>query len=189
MIEVEILAGSRLEFHGQGNFFRIIDSYREVDVRFYHNGAEISQAKKARAGYSESFYDQKFDKVSIESGVSQVVTFVVKSGGAVGFDPPPVGDVTIKNPAGPWVNSLVNVSNVSAAELIAASTERRYILIQNNSLTVPIWVRVDSLSPTVGNGIKITPGGSWEIVGFAPSGSVKAIAEGAINNNVNVVYG
>lgn len=95
--------------------------------------------------------------------------------GTVAIDAPPV--------AAP-VHAAKTVTNASA-QMLAAKTTRKYLLIQNNDAAGDIYVRVDGGVATIGTGVKIPPGGSWELSSVLPTGAVTAI--GSIASNANVV--
>lgn len=177
-------AGQRLEFFGEGDFFRLMNATNSVDVSYYFNGAEIAEASGVGAGYAERFTNRKFDRVAITSATAQTVQIATRNGNEVFYDTPPVGNVAITNVNGAFTNVQATVTSASAT-IDAASPSRRYLLIQNNDASGDIFVRLDGGVATTLTGVKIPAGGSYELTGFVPTGAITAI--GSIASNANVV--
>lgn len=97
-----LTAGVSVEFVGRGDFFRIMDATdRTITVRFYQNGAQISEAENVGEGYAERFHNgQYFDKVVLTSSTTQTVYCVSRQGRDVRYDKAPIGDVAITNTPG-----------------------------------------------------------------------------------------
>ena len=177
---------ARFEF--PGDFFRLIDGVNPVDVIFYKRGSEIARAEQMLPGYGETVNDA-FDAFVIVSGTAQTVRCVVRKGGEVRYDRAS-GSVTVLNVNGAFVNTQKTVTNASA-QLLAANAARRYLLIQNNDAAGNIFVRLDGGVATVGTGVKIPFGGSYEIGvgGYTPTGAIVAIGDIASNANIVTVEG
>lgn len=86
-----------------------------------------------------------------------------------------------------FVQTAATVTNV-AANAVAASTTRNYILIQNRDLTGNVFVNF-ATTATVATGIKIPPGGFYESGTVCPTGAASCIGDIASNTNVLVVTG
>lgn len=184
LIETTIAAGERKEYFDPGDFFRLLEAEFPVTVSFYRNGAEVAEAEGVGEGYAERFRNSTFDRFTITSATAQLLRFVARLGNDVLYDTPPNGDVTVTNNNGAFVHGVHTVTNASA-QLKAAKTDRRYLLIQNNDATGSIYVRFDGAAATTANAIKIEPGGSVELQGFVPTGAIVAI--GSIASNANVL--
>lgn len=183
-ITTTMSAGQRLEFFGEGDFFRLMAATASVDVSYYYNGAEIAEASGVGAGYAERFMNRKFDRVAITSATAQTVQIATRNGNEVFYDTPPVGNVAITNIRGAFTNAQATVTNASTT-INAANASRSYLLIQNNDATGDIYVRLDGGTATTLTGVKIPSGGSYELTGFVPTGAITAI--GSIASNANIV--
>lgn len=189
---ITMTAGQRLEFHEQGDFFRILKASETVKVEFYARGKEIAEAEGVGAGYAEKFDLGQFDRIVINSDTDQTVQFVTRLGNVVQYDAPPVGNVTIvgtqpvevTNTGGAFTQQQTTVTNASG-QVFAANAARRYLLLQNNDPAGFVYVNLSGAAATVGNGIKIGPGESIELQGYAPTGAINAI--GSIASNANLV--
>lgn len=191
MYQVLGLTGSQpVEFNEPGDFFRIMDAqYSMLVVAFYRAGREVARAEWVGKGYAEKF-DQPFDRVVITSVASQTVSFVSRLGNEVRYDTPPSGDVNVIAAAptrATGANSQKTVTNASA-QLVAANAARSYLLIQNNDATGIVYVAFGAAATTA-NGIKIPPGGSYELNCNILTAAVNAIGSIASNANVVVVEG
>lgn len=82
-----------------------------------------------------------------------------------------------------FANAQKTVTTASA-ELVAANPNRSYLLIQNNDATGVVYVNFGAAA-TAANGVKIPPGGSYELNSNIATNAVNAI--GSIANNANVV--
>lgn len=178
-----IAAGTTIPFAEAGDFFRLMSAANAVDVFFYKNGAEVARSEGVSGGYAEQF-EKDFDRITIKSATTQSVQYVTRLGNRVQYDAPPVGNVTVTNVNGAFVNAQKTVTNASA-QMLAANAARRYLLIQNNDAAGDIYVRLDGTAATIGTGVKIPAGGSYELQGFVPTGAIFAI--GSIASNANVV--
>lgn len=82
-------------------------------------------------------------------------------------------------------NSAITVTNASQ-EFAAANSDRKYLLIQNKDSVGNIYVNFGAAA-TVANGVKIIPGGNYELNNIAPNNSVNIIGDIASNANVVLV--
>lgn len=185
-LTINMTAGQRLEFFERGDFFRLMAATNVVTVQYYRNGAELDTAANVGAGYAERFTETNFDRFAITSATTQTIQIAARLGNEVFYDTPPVGNVAITNVNGAFNHLDHTVTNTSA-QLRAANTARRYLLIQNNDATGTISVRLDGATATMTNGILIPAGGSYELQGFVPTGAIVAIGSIASNANVETV--
>lgn len=185
-VKTTINAGTTIPFIEQSDFFRLLASTLPITVEFYKNGAKIAEAIDINGGYAERIPDG-FDKITIYSATTQIIQFVTRNGGDVRYDNL-TGNVAITNVNGAFTNAAATVTSTSA-QLKAANTARRYLLIQNNDATGIVYVRLDGGTASATNGIKIPAGGSYEITNYVPNGAITAIGSIASNANVVVVEG
>lgn len=99
-----------------------------------------------------------------------------------------VGTVALSNTCGAFTQAQEAVTTASA-QLLAANAARRYLLIQNKDATGNIWVTLDGAAATTVKGVKVAPGGSYELQGYVPNGAINAIGDIASNTNVVAVEG
>lgn len=180
---ITLTAGQPQEFFEVGDFFRVLTASQSLDVRFYYQGAEVARAEGVGGGYAERFQAGRFDRIQIQSATTQDVQFVMRLGNQVFYDLPPFGNVN-----GSFGQSQNTVTNASA-QLAAASVFRRYLLIQNKSATGNLFIVFGAGPATTANGVRIAPGGSYELTGFAPTNAVQAIGDIASNPDVIVIEG
>lgn len=175
--------GEQWVTHITGRHFRLLLTAGAVTVKLYKGGSAVSlgdmEALEAGLWASPA---EGFDRVELTITAAGVYQFGV-SDGSSGYDRSN-GDVAITNVNGAFAHTAETVTSTSAS-IVAANANRRYLLIQNNDAAGDIYVRVDGTAATIGTGIKIAAGDSWEIQGFAPTGEVTAI--GSIASNANVV--
>jgi hypothetical protein len=182
-ITATFTAGQTQEWHGVGDFFRILDSTGPVTVKYYYQGREVAEAVGMLTGYGERFTAQKFDRIRITSASAQTITFVIRDGAEVRYDRG-AASVVVTNTAGAFTQAQRTVTNASA-QMLAANTARRYLMIQNKDASGDIWVNLAGAAATTANGLLIPAGGSLELQGFVCTGAVFAI--GSIASNANIV--
>ncbi len=103
---------------------------------------------------------------------------IVSTGGA----PQTVGTLTI-----PFTNIQVTVTNASTT-ILAANLNRHYLLVQNNDPSGIIYIAF-TIAATAASGLRILPGGSYELDPNCSSDAINAIGTLASTNNVIVVWG
>lgn len=180
-----------LSINGRGDFFRLMECGTTVSIKFYLAGKEVADASDVRGGYAEVFASGGFDKVRIQNGATaQTIQFAIREGSRIEYDVPPVGNVAITNTGGAFAQGLVAVTNaVGGVVLAIAKPARRYLMVVNKSASGIIYVRADGGVPTVGTGVPLEPGDSWELSGFQPTGAIRAIGDIANNPDVLVIEG
>lgn len=187
MITLTLNAGVPVSFQMAGDFFRLMKAALPVTVNFYSRGAQLVEAASVGGGYAERF-GVLFDGFTLTSPTTQSVQFVARLGSQVQYDTPPNGDVTITNVNGAFSQAAAVITNASA-QLVAAKTNRRYLLIQNKSASGDIFVNLSGVAATTLNGIQIAAGSGYECASFLPTAAVFAIGSIASNPDVVVVEG
>lgn len=187
MQNITIQAGVPVPINEAGDFFRMLAATDPMDLRFYRNGKEVAEALQVGAGYAEQF-GEGFDRLVIESATTQNIQFTVRLGNRVFFDAPPTGNVSVVNVRGAVTQAQKTVTNASA-EMIAANTARRFLLIQNKSASGTLYLNLSGVAATTANGLQIGPGDSLSLENFVPTGAVHAIGDIASNPDVVVVEG
>jgi hypothetical protein len=142
-------------------------------------------------GRGQGFEKQPYARLEITdaSGASNTVRYVIADEGFIaGLS----GNMTISSivpvQSSSFANTAKTVTNASA-QLIAANTARKYLLIQNKDAVGNIFVSFGSGAATTANGIKISPGGAYELAQNMSTQELRAIGDIASNTNVLVVEG
>lgn len=182
-IEQTLQAGVEVPFHAPGTFFRLLSTSAPLDVVFYRDGKEIARASAMEAGYAETM-PEGFDKLTIKSATVQTAKFIFRQGGTVGYDRM-AGEVTLSG--GDFANAEKTVTNADG-QLIAANAARKYLLIQNNGAG-SIFIKFGAGAATLTNGVKVSPGNSYELSGYVARNEVRAIGDIASNAAIVTVEG
>lgn len=191
-----LAANAVYEIHEQGQFFRLLASTGPVRVSFYRRGSLISETDNIQAGYwRRSPPGDYFDKVRVTnlSGSANTLEMLVDQG-EVGYDRS-AGTVTVTGEVDNVLKRATVTQNVATVTstsgiLVAANTNRRYLMIQNKDSTGLIHLRLDGNAATLSNGIAIQPKGYWESSStWICTAAVHAIGSIASNANVLVVEG
>lgn len=186
--QVNLIAGEPQEFYEVADFFRLLSAVGPLTVEFYNQGREVSEAVGISKGYAEKFDAGTFDRVRLLSATTQAVQFVTRLGNVVQYDAAPVGDTNIVNTLGTVVQGVATVTSASA-QLLAANTARKLLLIQNKSASGAIFVRLDGAAATLANGLRIGPGDSLSLENYVPTGAIFAIGDIASNAEILTIEG
>lgn len=181
-----ITGGQFVRMNTPGTFFRLLSSSAPVDVRFYRNGAEVASASGMEAGYAEDF-TEAFDAIEIATASTQTPKWAVRLGGSIRYDRM-AGIVDVSNVGGDFTNTPETVTNADS-QMLPANAARRYLLIQNKDGAGSIFIKFGAGAATVANGLRIGPGGSYELQGYVARNEVRAIGDIASNANVIAIEG
>jgi hypothetical protein len=183
-----LAAGEAVDIKDTGNYFRYMSGSATLDLIFYRNGKSISESIGVTQGYAERFNSESFDALKIinRSGTAQTIVCLTRNGNDVFFDRPPTGSVTITNTAGAFVQTAPAVGNTSGA-LVAAKSNRRYLLIVNQHATESIHLEMDGTTAVIGSSLILGPGDSFSMENFCTTSAVNAIAVNAIAANGGIV--
>lgn len=191
--EQNMAAGIGVEITDAADFLRIIASAADdVQIIFYKGGQEVGRVEQVGAGYNERI---DFDRVRLTSSGGGMLRLITRKGATAGYDRP-IGSVGISGTVnvqvqnaqqGAFTQSQKTV-NTGSTQLAAAKANRRYLLIQNRDANAAIFVTTHGAAAAVVDGVRLNPGESMEIQGYAPVGAINAIALIA-NANIVVVEG
>lgn len=190
IITVPINAGETKVLHVAGEYFEVIEAVDPLDVFLYHPSGGQSSAIQAVAGV---YLRIGYKEVQIKSQTAQTLRVMVaekeggtrrQSGSVVVTNVPHVVVDTLpavsisdaKN--GAFSNAAATVGTASG-QLLAARASRRFLLVQNNSDTATIFVRLDGTAATNTTGVKLAPGASLELAAWCPTGAITAISDTA----------
>lgn len=180
-VSVNLSANQALKVNETGDFFRLMEADLPITVRFYKNERKIFEAINVRSGYAETFEQGGYDRVELVNGATpNDVQYVLRLGARVEYDVPPTGLVEVTNTAGAFVQSEPAVTNAAGGvQVLAANPLRRYLLVQNNDALANLRITVDGTPPTNTHGVRVVPGGSFELAGYVPTGAVRVLADQA----------
>jgi hypothetical protein len=174
-LTIAFTAGQLITFEGAANYFQLLETSSGVDLEFQRNGATVAYAIGMEFGYAVKPEDG-FNSFTIKSASAQTIKAVVGNGdGSYNRNS---GVVQIIGQQGVFIQNRVSLTNVNQV-LIAADLTRKYLFVQNNDAVAVMRLKVDGTAALVGAGIRIQPGGSYEPVGFMPTGAINAIMETA----------
>lgn len=190
IITVPINAGETKVLHVAGEYFEVIEAVDPLDVFLYHPSGGQSSAIQAVAGV---YLRIGYKEVQIKSQTAQTLRVMVaeKEGGTRRQS----GSVVVTNVPHVVVDSLPAVSisdaknsafsnaaatvGTASGQLLAARASRRFLLLQNNSDTATIFVRLDGAAANNTTGVKLAPGASLELAAWCPTGAITAISDTA----------
>lgn len=167
-----------------GAYFNILSSTGPINVR-----TDEVNLKGLTAG--QGFEKQPFKRIELTdaSGATNTITYVIAD---EGFIAGLTGNMTISSivpvQSGSFVNAQATVTNASA-QIVAANTARKYLAIQNNDAVGIVYIGFGAAAVTSLNGIKIAPGGNFELNTVQSTQAIRAIGSIASNTNVVVVEG
>lgn len=180
--DFNLSAGQTSVILAEGEYFRIQSATGALDVTV----EGVGTLPGLLAG--QGMMDTPFKRLVLKdaSGSTNSGTILVASREFI--DNRTYGVMTISNQQGAFTHTQVTVQNFNGG-LKAPNANRRYLLIQNKDASGDIYVTTDGTAASTANGVKIAPGGSWELQGYVPTGWINGIGSIASNANVVVVEG
>lgn len=179
-----------------GKYFTTLACTNPINVRFYKGGKQLDlgQVSGLLAGLEVTLgeindLEAAFDRVEIDVTGADTVQVGIGNGQArYNRANASVTVVTNKQPqSSTFANAQKTVTNASA-QLVAANAARQYLLIQNKDTSGSVYVTIGATA-TTSNGVKIPPGGSYEMATTQTTQAINAIGDIASNANVVVVEG
>lgn len=182
-----------------GRYFTLLSCAAAVNVRFYKGGQllALGEINSVLAGIEvlDPTLPQGvplFDYLEIDIAGADTVKIGIGNGqarnsaGAVTVS----GTVPISMAGGAFTHTQASVTNADNT-ISAANAARRYLLVQNNSAAGVLRLTLDGAAATATKGVRIQPGGSYEVPSFCVTGAVRAFMEtaDATANNIEVVAG
>lgn len=119
------------------------------------------------------------DGALVRVGVGRVISTRTTVNGSIALE------------ASPRTSALVHATKTvttASAQVLAASANRKYLLVQNKSGTGTVWL-VFGAAATQAAGIKLGPGGNYEMASVVSTQALFAIGDIASNADVLVVEG
>ena len=177
------------ELNVVGKYFVSLQCTNPINVRFYQGGKllDLGNIQGLLAGLE--VFDIAFDRVQIDVTAADTIQIGIGNGNARYNRQNTT--TTITNNRQPVTSAMVNsAATVTSAnaQLVAANVNRQYLLVQNNSATGNIFLNFGAVA-TLANGVKIGPGGSYEMPGTQSNQAVNAIGDIASNAAIVIVEG
>lgn len=184
-------AGEVKTFSVSGNYFELIDAPSGgVDVILSdRSGGQLASMRNIGAGYFVR--PGPYEVVQITSASAQSISFFVADGDA--GTRRLSGNVTVTSAPAVVLPVLSNLANAQAtvtttsAQLLAANAARKYLLVQNKDPVGTIWLGWGTV--TQANGIRVPPGGFYELPDYNTTQALSAIGDLASNANIVTVQG
>lgn len=178
------------EMNVSGTYFTTLQCTNPVNVRLYKGGQllDLGSINGLLAGLE--VFEVEFDRVQIDITGADVVQIGIGKGNARYNRQNAAVAVTSSKQSisAAFANSQKTVTNASA-QLIAANTARQYMLIQNNDNAGIVYIGFGATAVTALTGVKILPGGSYEMPATQNSQALQAIGSIASNANIILVEG
>lgn len=180
-----------------GKYFVTLACTQSINVRFYLGGSKLDMGDISgllaglEVGPLAALKDPaSFDRVEIDVQAGDTVQIGIGNGAARYNRASTSATITQnKNPiSAAFANTAKTITSTSA-QLVAASPGRQYLLVQNRDPSGNIYLNFGAGAATAGNGVKIAPGGAFEMNVVNTSTSIQAIGDIASNANVLVVEG
>jgi len=180
------------EMNVSGNYFTTLECASAVNVRFYKGGKllDLGEIRGLLAGLEVTLGDigareAAFDRVQIDVQAGDTVKIGIGNGQARYNRSQGSVAVTSNRQAqsAAFDNLQATVTNASG-QLLAANANRQYLLIQNKDLAGAIFLAFGKAA-TVAAGVRVIPGGNFELVGTQCTQAIYAI--GDIGSNANIV--
>lgn len=176
LYDFTLSAGATVALLVEGEYFRIQEATGAVDVTV--EGSGTLPGLLVGQGLKETPYKRLL--IRDASGAANVGKILIASKEFI--DNRTYGVTTISGTPSVVINNVngsfsQNVGSIgtASAQLVAASASRRYVLIQNQSADVDLYVTLDGAAATVARGLKIPAGGSYEIANFCPTTAIYGI--------------
>jgi hypothetical protein len=185
------------ELYVTGRYFTTLECTQPINVRFYKGGQllDAGAINGLMSGLEMTLGNIEdrtpaFDRVQIDVQAGDTVKIGIGNG--QGRYNRGAASVTITQgkvaQTGAFANVQKTVTNVTG-QLLAANTARQYMLIQNKDTAGNLYVSFGAGAATVANGVRIIPGGAFELVGVCSTQAIQAIGDIASNANVVTVEG
>jgi hypothetical protein len=135
---------------------------------------------------------KQFDRLKLTHSDATGQYFTLLIGNGTSSDSARIGGAMTAIPTttgGAAHHAQVTVTSASGV-LLAANSARRYLLVQNRSLTGSIWINLNGIAATKANGIRIEPGGFYESnTAWVSTAQIRAIGDIASNPDILVIEG
>lgn len=180
------------ELNIPGKYFTTLECLFPLNVRFYRGGTllDAGEVRGMLAGLEMMLgnigdFQPAFDRVQIDVQAGDTVKIGIGNGqGRYNR----AGEIT-KNtvPRSEQFDNLQKSVATASGVLLAANTSRQYLLIQNKDTSANVFIAFGKPA-TAAAGVRVIPGGAFEMVGICTTQEIHAIASVA-TSNITVVEG
>jgi hypothetical protein len=190
------LTASTWQLNVPGKYFTTLVCSQPINVRLYKGGQklDLGDITGLLAGLeigplADLQGPMAFDRVEIDVQAGDTVQVGIGNGMARYNRAATSATITQNKVAisAAFSNTQKTVTT-SSGQLAAQNSSRQYLLIQNNDAAANIFVTV-GVAATFLNGIKITPGGSYELANIVTTQAINAISDIAGISTIVIVEG
>lgn len=184
------------ELNVTGRYFTTLECNQPVNVRFYRGGQllDAGDIRGLLAGLEMTLGDindtrPAFDRVQIDVQAGDTVKIGIGNG--QGRYNRGAATVSVTNNIVPQTAAFDNLQKTvtsASAVLLAANPLREYLLIQNKDTAGNLFVSFGKTATAL-NGVRVIPGGSFELIGVCTTQAIHCIGDIASNANVVTVEG
>ena len=189
-IAQSLAAGDIQPFSVAGQYLRL-QSGSSLAIRFYRESLMVNESVNVSQGYAAKVplgFD-RFDVENLSGAAVDVQILIGTEGIEIDYAGDTGADSISSTPAATPAHSQHTVLASAASQLAAANASRKLLIVQNNG-TDWLRVRIDGTAPTAAAGIRIAPGGYWDLPAYlAGAAIVQAIAESGAGCAVEVIEG
>lgn len=204
LYNLKIAAGQAFDLTASGDYVRVRYSLVDLIIENTESGEKIEVSQ------GDDFQFTKFNnlRISHSNGAEQTIKLIIATGKKAG-SAQVGGSLTLAAPVALDAATLAALETISiteppparavgsnaqktvtnaSASMVAANAARKYLLIQNNDAAGIIYINFGAAA-TTGNGLKIPPGGAYELNCNILTGQIFAIGSAVSNANVIVIEG
>jgi len=177
--KIIITANQTYALQVKGQYFKIISSTGKVSVQ-----SEFGKLDDLMTGQGLERTPFEYLILQDTSGAVNAIQILI---GDENFIDAFTGNMNIIANIAPQSGSFSNLQKTvtsASTQILAANSAREYLLIQNNDAAGIIYVSF-GVAATALNGVKVSPGGSYELPGTISTQAIFAI--GSIASNANIV--
>jgi hypothetical protein len=181
--DIQLSANQTYRQLTSGTMFKVVSATGPLNIR-----NEVANMKGMVSGQGMQSNAFTFLEVTDASGAANTVRLLVSGDGFIdGITGTMVITQTVPVRSSSFANTLNTVSNAGGL-LLAANMARAYLLIQNKDPAGNLYIAFGAAA-TLANGIKIQPGGVFEMSDVQSTQAIYAISDIASNTNVLTVQG
>lgn len=189
-------AAQTWEMFVTGRYFTTLECTQPVTVRFYRGGQllEAGEIKGLLAGLEMTLGNigdkaPAFDRVQIDVQAGDTVKVGIGNGqGRYNRGQSSVTITQAKAPQSGAFAATQKTVTTTSGQVLAANAARQYLLVQNSDPVGIVYLAFGTAA-TAAAGVKIIPGGNYELSDVVPTAAIYCIGTLASNANVVVVEG
>lgn len=183
------------ELNVGGNYFTTLDCSNTVNVRFFKGGKllDLGEIKGLLSGLEVTLGNigeaPAFDRVQVDVQAGDTVKIGIGNGQArYNRGQASVSILSAKQPQSALFNNQQKTVTNASAVLLAANANRQYLMVQNKDGGGSVFLSFGTAATTA-NGVRVIPGGAFELVGTQTTQAIYAVGDIASNANVTTVEG